>query len=220
MIKSFRAPAWALATSCALALALAGAARAETASYGQHTAEVHVCVDPISQQLVACGGGAALFPTASMTTLSGAKTYSAGQLIANSTTAGNVVPLTFLNACRVPGGTEAARRVRYYTTDTGFAGKQVALKLYTDSPTVQAGDGGAYLSNRSGFKGTYSLTLSDHFTDAEGGAAVADVGDITYACAAGSTTMYGLVVANDSGSITAVGGATHTAIIEAWPVGN
>lgn len=153
---------------------------------------------------------------ATFTTPAGTTAYASNDLIANSATAGSVVPMTFANVCRVPGGTGMVRRARFKTTDTGFAGQSVKLALYKSLPTVTNGDNGAWLSPDSEFIGTISVTASYHFSDYEKGIGAPDAGsEINFDCATGSQSIYGLEIAG--GAITPVGAQTHAWILETLP---
>lgn len=82
--------------------------------------------------------------------------YTAGDVIANSTTAGSVVPLAFL----LP-----ARRAKVYGAKMTKSAASVTtatfkLHLYKDSPTAANGDNGAWSTTSSGYLGNISLDLS------------------------------------------------------------
>lgn len=158
-------------------------------------------------------GGTTVIIGDSFTTPSGTTPYANADLIANSATAGSVTPLTFAGACRVNGGTAMLRRARFKTPDTGFAGATIYLKLYRDSPTVTNGDNLGWLTTESAYIGTISIIADQHFSDAEKGIGVPDKGsEINFACAGGSTTIYGLEVAG--GAITPQGAKLHTDTLE------
>lgn len=158
-------------------------------------------------------GGFVSIAPASFTTPAGTTPYASGDLIANSATAGSVVPLTFTVACRINGAKAMVRRARFMTPDTGFAGATIYLKLYRDSPTVTNGDNGIWLTTESNYIGTISIIADQHFSDAEKGIGVPDKGsEINFSCAGGSTTIYGLEVVG--GAVTPVGNKTHTDTLE------
>lgn len=76
--------------------------------------------------------------------------YASGDLIANSTTAGSVTPLTF----NIPYGRGLKiHRVSVAKTSTTVTDAQFRLHLYTSSPTVANGDNGAISSSVSGYLG-------------------------------------------------------------------
>jgi hypothetical protein len=148
---------------------------------------------------------------ASFTTPSGTTAYSAGQLIANSATAGSVTPLSF-TVCRVNAGTFQIDRIRAKTTDTGFAGQTLRIWLYKDAPTLTNGDHGTALSTESNFLGETYVTLASHFSDYEKGIGVPVGGLIKGDCATGSQVIYGLVVAGTA--ITPVGAKLVSVTVE------
>ncbi len=83
--------------------------------------------------------------------------YAANDLVANSTTAGSVVPMTF----RIPSGpgveVYAVRMVKSGATATNAS---FLLSLFGDSPTVTNGDNGAYAPTQSKPLGDYTLDLT------------------------------------------------------------
>lgn len=74
--------------------------------------------------------------------------YTSGDLVANSVTAGSVVPMTFI----VPAGRNAKiyRAGIKFNSATNTNGK-FKLHLYTASPTCTNGDNGAWLTTESGY---------------------------------------------------------------------
>ncbi len=157
-------------------------------------------------------GGTTIIASANFTTPSGTTAYASGQLIANSATAGSVTPLTFA-VCRTNANTGMVRRIRLKTTDTGFTGLTVYVKLYRDTPTLTNGDHGTWLTTESNYLGTVSVSLDQHFSDAEKGVGVPTAGsEINFDCASGSSNIYGLVVATSA--VTPQGAKVFTAVAE------
>lgn len=80
-----------------------------------------------------------------------ATAYAAGDLVANDTVAGNVVPLTL----DVAGATDLAavlRRLRLTINGTGFFGTTVRAHLFRILPVPTVGDNGAFsVANGAGF---------------------------------------------------------------------
>jgi hypothetical protein len=159
-------------------------------------------------------GGKTVVASANFTTPSGTTAYASGDLIANSGTAGSVTPLSF-TVCRVNDGTVMIRRARIMTTDSGFAGKQVILKLYKSSPTVANGDNGAWSSTESGFLGQVPVTFTETFSDPlyKGIGAPAVGSEINTECSSGAKTVFGLLIAGEA--ITPQGAKVHTVYLEA-----
>lgn len=113
--------------------------------------------------------GAITNPNASTLPMTSATTaYSAGQLIANSATAGSVVNPSFpiLNS----GGGSAIPRLRLFTNDTtstAWGGVSVQVDLWSTTPTWTNGDRGTWLpATGAGFHlGSYSCTMSTVWGD-------------------------------------------------------
>jgi len=72
--------------------------------------------------------------------------YADGDLVANSTTAGSVIPLSF-NVGR--GGIELAGATLYKSDETDVTAADFSLHLFGSSPTVTNGDNGALAYNYS-----------------------------------------------------------------------
>ena len=68
--------------------------------------------------------------------------YAASDLVANSTTAGSVEPLTFTTSRVVGQGTISA--IRLYKSAASATNANFTLHLFTTAPTVTNGDNGAF----------------------------------------------------------------------------
>lgn len=76
--------------------------------------------------------------------------YTSGDLMANSTTAGSVTPMTFV----MPYGRGFKLwRVKVEKSDVSVTNASYRLHLYKDSPTVTNGDNGAIASTVSNYLG-------------------------------------------------------------------
>jgi hypothetical protein len=75
--------------------------------------------------------------------------YVSGDLVANSTTAGSVSPLTFV----IPNRGFKLWRVGLLRSSTTVTDAQFRLHLYNDSPTCANGDNGAWSTTVSGYQG-------------------------------------------------------------------
>lgn len=117
--------------------------------------------------------------------------YAVGDLVANSTTAGSVTPLSF-SAARYSGGSGIIRRARLLKTATSVTNASFKLHLYGSSPTVANGDNGAWSSIVADYLGAVDLVFSNTFTD--DAMAVTGQIEIPFIPAAGST-IYGLIEA-------------------------
>ena len=106
--------------------------------------------------------------TSTLTLTSSTSAYSAGQLIANSATAGSVsVPSVFL-----PQGAKAALipRLRVSINDatsTAWGGVAIQIDLWSAAPTFANGDRGAFLpaTGAASHLGAYSCTMSAEYGD-------------------------------------------------------
>jgi len=78
--------------------------------------------------------------------------YGSGDLVANSTTAGSVSPLTFT----FPGNA-AISRVKLKKSGATPTNANFTLHLYQNSPTVTNGDNGSFASTESGWLASIAL---------------------------------------------------------------
>lgn len=86
--------------------------------------------------------------------------YGANDLIANSTTAGSVVPLTF-KTTRLNGGRGIIRRVRLFKDSEVVTQANFSLHLFAQSPVVTNGDNGAFaVATARHFLGTVAIDAS------------------------------------------------------------
>jgi hypothetical protein len=79
--------------------------------------------------------------------------YAIGDLIANSVTAGSVLPMSIVT--RSAGG--ILNRVRLKVNDTAWKGGTIRVHLFNSQPTVAVGDNGALNTGE-----TYAFTESNH----------------------------------------------------------
>jgi hypothetical protein len=135
-------------------------------------------------------------PSAGFTRPANTTAYASGQLVANSTTAGAVVPLALsVGGNSMPGATRITR-VRLFKSGTVATNASFRVHLYGASPTPANGDGGAWsTSQAASYLGSIDVASMKAFTDG-----CADVG----AAAAGSefllrlpagTVIYALIEA-------------------------
>ena len=117
-------------------------------------------------------------PQASFTRPNNATAYASGQIVANSTSAGSVAPMTFAIAGNSMPGATRITRVRLAKSGTTAANAAFRVHLYATSPTSANGDGGAWSTDQSAnYLGAIDVPSMKAFTDG-----CADVG----AAAAGS----------------------------------
>lgn len=118
--------------------------------------------------------------------------YASGDLVANSTTAGNVVPMTFPLSDIGRGG--MIRRCRIRKSGTSVTSSSFRLHLYTTaSITCANGDNGAWSTNQAiNYVGAFDVTVDRAFTDGASGNGIPVTG---YEINFGLNNYYGLLEA-------------------------
>jgi hypothetical protein len=102
--------------------------------------------------------------------------YASGDLIANSTTAGSVVPLGFANASLSPIAPSRVRRAKIVTSNVSTTNASFRLHLFCASPTVANGDNGAISFNQAlKYLGSVDITVGQAATDGAAGQATTDM---------------------------------------------
>lgn len=141
------------------------------------------------------GGEQVLATAAQMTRPADTTAYALGDLVANSTTAGSVVPLPFTVA-RLPAGSGMIRRARLRKSGTSITNASFRLHLYSASPTPSNGDNGAWLTNQvANYIGSFDITMDKVFTDGASGNGLPTIGsEINFSLASGQV-VYGLLEA-------------------------
>lgn len=119
--------------------------------------------------------------------------YASGDLVANSTVAGSVVPLEF----DVGGGSGMVRKIRMRTNRTsgGTTNAVFRVHLFRTAPTVAGGDNAAFNpANAANYLGAMDVVLTDQFSDGAVGSGVPAVGsEINYSLPDSSTKLFGLI---------------------------
>lgn len=139
-------------------------------------------------------------PSSNFTRPADTTAYATGDLVANSTTAGSVTPLSWLIT---PSGSTGGwgpvfiRRAKIKKSTTVTTAAQFRVHLYTSSPTVTNGDNGAWLSTESGYIGSLDITVDKAFSDASAGQGTLQSSTGVQIVNAGGTdiTIYGLLEA-------------------------
>jgi len=132
--------------------------------------------------------------------------YASGDLVANSTTAGSVTPMT-LSAANAAGGEVSIRRVRLQKSGTGVTNAAFRLHLYRGLPTVANGDNGVWSSSgAANYLGSIDVTVDKAMTDGSVGYGAAAV-NANIAFLRG-TALYGLLEAR--GAYTPASGEVFT----------
>ncbi len=127
-----------------------------------------------SQHLLAGGITRRVF--ASFSRPADAVAYAAGDLIANSTTAGSVTVMQF-SAARIAGGSGAVMRARLRKSTATLTNAAFRLHLYRAVPTPTNGDNGVWLtSGAMSYIGAIDITVDRAFTDGAAGNGVPIVG--------------------------------------------
>jgi hypothetical protein len=122
--------------------------------------------------------------------------YASGQLVANSATAGLVVPMAFTVGGNSMPGQFRLSRIRLFKSGTSSTNAQFRLHLYGSPPSAANGDGGVWLTSGAAFYlGSIDVGSMKAFTDG-----CADVGDDAagsehWIRLAGGATYYGLIEA-------------------------
>lgn len=122
--------------------------------------------------------------------------YASGDLVANNTTAGSVVPLTFTGSTRYNAGTGMVRRARLHTSSTSITSASFRVHLYDRIPTIANGDNAAWSTTVTGYLGSFEVVLDKAFSDGAKGIGVPSIGsEINFTAAAGDTSVYALIEA-------------------------
>lgn len=119
--------------------------------------------------------------------------YAAGDLIANSTTGGSVVPMAFPLTGLSGTGQTIILRTRLSKTNTSPTNASFRLHLYEAAPVVANGDNGAWSTSRAAnYLGNIDIASMFAFTDGcTGYGAVASGAEMRLRLSSG-TTLYGL----------------------------
>jgi hypothetical protein len=123
--------------------------------------------------------------------------YASGDLVANSTVAGSVTPMSFATAARYSTGSGQLLGVRLKKSTNTTTNASFRLHLYAASPTCTNGDNGVWLTSQSSYIGSIDLDASGSngrvFSDpaAEVVAGPAVILPVIYTATA--TTIYGLI---------------------------
>lgn len=138
--------------------------------------------------------------------------YASGDLVANSTAAGSVVPLVFDVGRETKKGV-IITKARVRKSGTGVTGAAFYLHLYRRQPTVTNGDNGAFLSNEADdYLGCFSIASMMAFSDGAAGNGAALVGSCMLAKPVVGNTLYGLLEAR--GAYTPANGETFDVGLE------
>jgi hypothetical protein len=146
-------------------------------------------------------------PSASFTRPADTTAYASGDLMANSTTAGSVVAMTFSPVTKGSGRSAQIRRVRISKTGTSVTNASVRLHLYTTSSITAAnGDNGAWSTDKAAnYVGSVDVTIDKAMTDGAAGNATCEFN-------INSLSLYGLLEAR--GAYTPTSAEVFTVTLE------
>lgn len=128
--------------------------------------------------------------------------YAAGDLVANSTSSGSVVPLSFTNAVRSAGDCVRIERVRIEKSGTSLTNASFRLHLFEASPTPTVGDNGVFnnagvlaSNNVLNYVGAFPVTMTNSGSDGATGFGVPATGAGVTCSPTSGTTLYGFLEA-------------------------
>jgi hypothetical protein len=149
--------------------------------------------------------------SASVTRPADTTAYASGDLVANSTTAGSVVPLSFGDITRGPGLSSRIRRVRLSKTGAGITNASFRLHLFNVLPTVSSGDNAAIViaTGAAGYVGQIDITAGQAFTDGAAGQATTELN-------IASQAIYGLIEARGAYTPASAEALTVTLEVERY----
>jgi len=152
-------------------------------------------------------------PSASFTRPANTTAYAANQLVANSVTAGSVVPMAFTLGNSFGVGQFRMTRYRIIKNGTNVANATFRLHLYEALPVVTNGDGGAWLSSMSAhWLGNMDVSSCLAFSDGAAGTGSAPAGSELYVKMYAGKVLYGLLMA--LGAYTPASAETFTVVLE------
>lgn len=152
-------------------------------------------------------------PLASFTRPADTTAYASGDLVANSTTAGSVTPLSFVLGGQNVLGHLRVVRARMYKSTTSTTNATFRLHLYQASPTVTNGDNGAWLSTGAAdWLGNIDVTSMLAFSDGAAGTGSLPAGSEAFLRLKAGATIYGLIEAR--GAYTPGNAEVFSVVIE------
>lgn len=139
--------------------------------------------------------------------------YASGDLVANSTTAGSVVPLSFAAAARAAGKGGKIVGARLAKSNASLTNASFRLHLFTAAPTtITNGDNGALsTSGVADYIGALDVVVDRAFTDGAFGRSGAPLSGNFLEYVGATTTLYGLLEAR--GAYTPASGEVFTVTI-------
>jgi hypothetical protein len=141
-------------------------------------------------------------------------TYASGDLVANSTTAGSVVPILF-SWTRNRARPIRIKRVRLSKTSNTIALSNFRIHFYSASPTATNGDNGVFAAGTAlGYLGYLDVVAGQGMASGAGGWSVAASDTLcpVATIAGGTPSIYGLIEAR--AAYVPTSGETFTTAIE------
>lgn len=133
-------------------------------------------------------------PTAVFVRPADTTAYAIGDLVANSTTAGSVVPLD-LPVSRTDSGSVSIERVKLRKSGVSTTNASFRVHLFSAAPTPTVGDNAAFgTSGSNSYLGSTDVVVSQAFSDGACGFSDANFKSISVRLEAGYS-VYGLVEA-------------------------
>ncbi len=189
---------------------LAAASAKLPATLGPKTSAASLSVTP-AMDAVTVVGGLSANPSAMFTRPADTTAYASGDLVANSTTAGAVVPLS-LTAARVAAGGFLLHRLLLRKSGTSTTNAAFRVHLFGAAPTVTAGDNGVLaMSGSASYLGQVDITMTQAFTDGAVGMSDFTMSDMIVRLGAGQS-LYALIEAR--GAYTPASGETFALVAD------
>ncbi len=140
-----------------------------TDNAGIHTPHHNVDTIAAGENHIGALGGHTARPNANFTRPNDTTAYAVGDLIANATVAGSIVPMSFAIS-RATGKGGMLRRIRLRKSGTSVTSASFRAHFYSASPTPSNGDNGAWLTDQAAnYVGACDVTIDRAFTDGAGG---------------------------------------------------
>jgi hypothetical protein len=135
-------------------------------------------------------------PSATFTRPADTTAYASGDLVANSTTAGSVTPMSFQLGNSFGPGCFRLTRARISKSGTSTTNANFRLHLYASSPVPANGDNGAWSTTKAAdWLGNIDVTSMLAFTDGCCGTGSAAAGSELYIRLTAGSIVYGLLEA-------------------------
>jgi len=144
-----------------------------------------------------------------------ATVYASGYLVANSTVAASVVPLSFISSGPSTGNV-CIQRVRHKKSSVSTTNANFRVHFYSADPSASSGivngDGGNWSTSVANWLGAMDVTMATAFSDGAAGIGVANQGTEITSTFTNGRTIYALIEAR--GAYTPGSAETFTAVVE------